>query len=74
MPTKNQRINLALEKPLYRQLQRLAKNDGVSLSLKARDLIKEALEAREDIVLAKFAEEREKTFDKTKALTHEEVW
>jgi predicted DNA-binding protein len=74
MPTKNPRINLVLEKPLYRQIQRLAKIEGVSLSLKVRDLIKEALEAHEDIALAKLAEERERTLDKTKALAHEEVW
>lgn len=74
MPTKNPRINLVLEKSLYRQIQRLAKSEGVSLSLKVRDLIKEALEAHEDIALAKVAEERERTFDKTRALAHEEVW
>jgi predicted DNA-binding protein len=74
MPTKNPRINVVLEKSLYRHIQRLAKSEGVSLSLKVRDLIKEALEAHEDIALAKFAEERERTFDKTKALAHEEVW
>jgi hypothetical protein len=39
-----------------------------------RDLIKEALEINEDILLATFAEEREKTFEKQKSLSHEEVW
>jgi len=61
MPAKNPRINVVLEKPLYRHIQRLARDEGVSLSLKVRDLIKEALEAHEDIALAEFAEDREKT-------------
>ena len=74
MPAKSPRIHVVLEQPLYRHLRRLAKNEGVSLSLKVRDLIKEALEAREDVALATFAEEREKTFDMTKALNHKEVW
>lgn len=74
MPTKNPRINVVLEKPLYRNIEHLAKKDGVSLSLKARDLIKEALEIEEDIALSRFAEEREKTFEKKKSLRHEEVW
>lgn len=39
-----------------------------------RDLVKEALELREDIVLSKFAEDREKTFNKSKVLSHQEVW
>jgi hypothetical protein len=74
MPTKNPRINVVLEKPLYRQIEHLAKRDGVSLSLKLRDLVKEALEIEEDIALSAFAEAREKTFKRTAALKHTEVW
>ncbi|OGW15557.1 MAG: antitoxin, RHH family protein [Nitrospinae bacterium RIFCSPLOWO2_12_FULL_45_22] len=74
MPAKNPRINLVLEKSLYDYIKYLAKKEGVSLSLKARDLLKDALEAREDMALAKIAGDREKTFDKSKALTHSQVW
>ena len=74
MPTKNPRINVVLEKPLYDSIKRLAKKDGVSLSLKTRDLVKEALELQEDIALSQFAEKRKSTFRKTKALRHSEVW
>ncbi len=74
MPTKNPRINIVLEKPLYASIERLAKRDGVSLSLKVRDLVKEALEIEEDITLSSFAEERERTFSKAKALNHDEAW
>ena len=74
MPAKNPRINVVLEKPLYRTVENLALKDGVSLSLKVRDLIKEALEIEEDVALSAFAEAREKTFLKKKALKHEEVW
>lgn len=74
MPTKNPRVNVAMEKPLYRAIEHLAKKDGVSMSLKVRDLMREALEIEEDISLSMFAEERERTFNKTKALKHNEVW
>lgn len=74
MPTKNPRINIVLEKPLYKSVRHLAEKEGISLSLKARDLIKEALEMEEDIALASFAEKREQTFSRTKALKHSEVW
>ncbi len=74
MQTKNPRINVVLEKPIYRSVRYLAEKEGVSLSLKARDLIKEALELEEDIALALFAEKRERSFSKTKALKHSEVW
>ena len=74
MPTKNPRINVVLDKPLYQNVQFLAKKDGVSLSTKLRDLIKEALDVQEDVYLAKMAEKREKSFKDSRALSHEEVW
>jgi len=74
MPTKNPRVNVVLEKPLYANVERLAKRDGVSLSLKVRDLVREALEMEEDIALAQFAESREKSFSRKKSLKHDEVW
>jgi hypothetical protein len=74
MPTKNPRVNVVLEKPLYANIERLAKRDGVSLSLKVRDLVKEALEMEEDIALAQFADSRDKTFSRKKSLKHDEVW
>ena len=72
MPAKNPRINVVLDDSLYKNVQFLAETEGVSLSTKARDLIREALEIQEDLHLAAFAEDREKTWDR--ALTHEEVW
>ena len=74
MPTRNPRINVVLEEPLYATIEKLAKRDGVSLSLKVRDLVKEALELQEDMALSAFAEERDNTFSKTTALKHDEVW
>jgi hypothetical protein len=74
MPTKNPRINVVLDKPLYKNIQFLAKKDGVSLSTKLRDLIKDALDIQEDMYLARVAEKREKSFEESVALTHEQVW
>ncbi len=74
MPTRNPRVNVVLEGPLYQGLCRWAKRDGVSLSLKVRDLVKEALDAEEDRLLTRFAETREKSFDRNKAMSHDQVW
>jgi hypothetical protein len=74
MPTENPRINVVLEKPLYRSLSKIAKRDGLSLSLKARDLIVQALELQEDIYWEKKATRRAKDFNPRKALTHQQVW
>ncbi len=74
MPTSNPRVNVVLEWPLYETLRRAAQRDGVSLSLKVRDLVREALEASEDVALGELAEARERTLDRSKALGHKEAW
>ena len=74
MPAKNPRINVVLDMPSYKNVQFLAEKDGVSLSAKMRDLLKDALEIQEDIYLAAIAQERERTLDITDTLTHEETW
>jgi hypothetical protein len=74
MPAKNPRVNVVLEKPLYDSVRRLAAKEEISLSLKIRDLIKDALEAQEDVALTEFAGEREKTFRRSRGLSHKQVW
>jgi len=74
MPTKNPRLNVVLEPSLYKVLGKLANYEGVSLSLVARDLIKEALEIHEDIYWQEVARKRERTFSYKKSFSHKEVW
>ena len=74
MPTKNPRVNIVVEPPLYSAMQDLATSEGVSMSTVARDLIREAIDLREDVSLAALAETRIKTFDRKAALKHEDVW
>jgi len=74
MPTINPRVNVVLEKPMYDSIRRLAKRDKVSLSLKVRDLVKEALEMEEDRALTALADRRERTYNASTALSHEQAW
>ena len=74
MPTKNPRVSIVVEPPLYGVMHDLATSEGVSMSTIARDLIREAIDLREDVALAAFADTRIKTFDKKEALSHEDVW
>lgn len=74
MPAKSPRINVVLEKPLYQSIERLASRDGISLSLKVRDLVREALEIEEDVALAILAGSRDRTLPKEKTLSHDEAW
>lgn len=74
MPTKNPRINIVLDEPMRKAVERLANRDKVSLSLKARDLLRLALELEEDVSLARIGDERMKTLKAKKTLSHDEVW
>ncbi len=74
MPTQNPRINVVLDPSLYSQLSELAQKAGVSMSFLSRDLIKDALEVREDVYWQKIVQKREKTFSIKKSLMHKDIW
>jgi len=74
MPARNPRVNVVLDKPLYEAARRLARRDGMSVSSKVRDLVRDALEVEEDRALAHLASHRERTYVPSKALSHQEVW
>ena len=74
MATKYPRLNVVLEPALYSEISQLAQRTGISLSLVARDLLKEALEIHEDIHWQKIAAKREKTFSYKKAFSHQQIW
>jgi hypothetical protein len=74
MPSTNPRINVVCEKPLYAAIAEIAARDGASLSSVVHDLLLESLELREDIALAKVADNRAAGFDRTAALTADEVF
>lgn len=60
MATTNPRVNTVLEPALYDAVRRLAKAEGVSMSQKVRDLVKEALELVEDAGWESIVRERRK--------------
>lgn len=74
MPAVNPRINVVVEKPLYEIIKNMAKKSGVSMAMVMRDLVKEAVELREDAALVAWADEREKNLKGRRLLSHKEVW
>lgn len=74
MATKNPRVNVVMEEFLYRSLKKLARRENISVSMKARDLIREAIADDEDAFWTEVVAEREKTFSAKKALAHEKLW
>ena len=74
MTAKKSRVSVVLERPMYYALGRLARRDGASMSTKARDLLREALETHENLALAEIAADRERSLIRTGALTRDAVW
>ena len=74
MVTKNPRLNVVLDSDLFEEIRKIAKKRGISLSLVARDLLKEAIERYEDTYWNKVAEERDKTYDSKETLSHKDLW
>lgn len=74
MPSSNPRINIVCDKELYSVVAKLAAREGASLSSFAHDLLRESLELREDIALAKVADARAATFKRVRALTADQVF
>ena len=74
MATKLPRLNVVLEPHVYQAIQKLSKKEQLSMSLVARDLLREALLIYEDAYWAEEAKKREITFVRKKALKHKDVW
>jgi predicted DNA-binding protein len=72
MPTKNPRLNVVLSDELYEMVEKIAKKEGKSLSVVAKELMQDALEKHEDMLLSEMAIKRETKSKKT--LPHAKAW
>lgn len=73
MSTKSPRVNTVLEQPLFQAVETLAKQDGVSLSQKVRDLVREALDLVGDQGLEAIVRRRRKAGRRQGWVSHAEV-
>ena len=72
MPTKHPRINITFEQATAGLLTILAHQENKSVSSFAKELILEALERREDMVLSAIAETRDNHH--VQKVKHENAW
>lgn len=72
MPTKNPRLNVVLTKAVLQMLSEIARNEDKSLSIVAQELIIEALDRHEDMLLSGLAMKREREYRKT--IAHDKAW
>ena len=74
MPTKNPRLIVTLEPGLYAKVKSISKANGTTLSMAARDLIREGCDEIEDLGLSALADKRIKSTKSRRWLSHDEVW
>lgn len=74
MATKLPRLNVVLDADSYKAVGKISKKEGLSMSLIARDLLREALLIYEDAFWVKEAESRANSFMRSKAVSHDAVW
>jgi predicted DNA-binding protein len=72
MPTKNPRLNVVLSDETYEIIGKIAKQEGKSLSVVAKELMEDALEKHEDLLLSEMAMKREAKSKKT--IPHDKAW
>lgn len=72
MPTKNPRLNIVLSKAILQMLTEIAKKEDKSLSIIAQELIIEALDRHEDLLLSGIAMKREQKCKRT--VSHDKAW
>lgn len=65
---------MVLETPLHRWLRRLAKVEGLSISMKLRDLVREAHDSYEDRYWSKAGGKRLKSAKPSKLISHDSFW
>ena len=72
MPTKNPRLNVVLNTELHETIARIAEKEGKSLSVVAKELLEDAIEKHEDMLLSQMAMKRESHSKKT--VSHDKAW
>jgi len=72
MPTKNPRLNVVLSDELYEMVEKIAMQEGKSLSVVAKELMEDALEKHEDMLLSEMAMKREAK--SKKKIPHDKAW
>jgi predicted DNA-binding protein len=72
MPTKNPRLNVVLNTDIYETIEHIAQQEGKSMSVVAKELMEDALEKHEDLLLSEMAMKRETKSKKT--VSHDKAW
>ena len=74
---RKERLTVVLDPEVRKKVKIMAVERNVTVSEVVEEYLRNMIakeELEEDIALAKFAEDREKSFSEKESLTHDEVW
>lgn len=74
MPTLKKRIQIPVSDKVHKELDKLAKKRGLSVSSLTNDLVEEALEMQEDVYFSKHGDKALQVMDKSKLVNHKDAW
>ena len=74
MPTTKKRIQIPVSDKVHKELDKLAKKRGLSLSSLANELVEEALEIQEDVYFSRQGDQALKNLKKSELIDHEDAW
>lgn len=74
MPTTKKRIQVPVSDSVHRELEKLAKKRGLSLSSLTHDLLEEALELQEDVYFSRTGDKALSEVKEEELISHEDAW
>lgn len=74
MPTAKKRIQIPVSDKVSKELDKLAKKRGLSVSSLTHDLVEEALEMQEDIYFSRSGDKALEEMDSSQLIHHKDAW
>ena len=74
MPTLKKRVQIPVSDKVHKELERLAKKRGLSVSSVTHDLVEEALEMQEDVYFSRTGEHALENAEESTFISHEDAW
>ena len=74
MPTNKKRIQIPVSDKVHKELDKLAKKRGTSVSSLTHDLVEEALEMQEDVYFSRVGDKALEEMVESAVVSHEDAW
>lgn len=74
MPTSKKRVQIPVSDQVHKELERLAKKRGLSISSLTHDLVEQALEMQEDVYFSRHGDKTLEKLDEKTLVSHEDAW